>query len=355
MGRKYLLLLVLVCSVLLLTCSEDPDISFSRAETEAALGSKQVALDYLFKIQKSSPRYTKAYTFASQLFFEDNNLSEAINQCKRGLDAKADSAKIFVYLGKIYDLSDNAEKAYEYYRLAVESDPKSLDAQISLGKALSEKNIYKQALIHFDQALKLDSANYMATVWKARIFTINKRTADAIVLLEEAIKDEPMRGSAYAMLAFAQENTSLAEEVILENYAIAVKLNPRDRESWDAYLKYVGRFKNRDVQDYMDEIPVLQSFLSQYPKAIYAQHWLTNIYSQLAELDGLYWLEAAKQQCEKTLALDGDDHYSHYALGMIHLLQKKPRLALLEARLAFEMNPNPTYLELIDRAKLSTN
>jgi len=103
----------------------------------------------------------------------------------------------------------------------------------------------------------------------------------------------------------------------------------------------------------MHEIPILKSFLSQFPEVIYAQHWLTNIYIQLAELDGLYWLEAAKQQCEKTLALDGDDHYSHYALGTIYLLQKKPRLALLEAQLAFEMNPLSMYSELIDRANLS--
>jgi len=354
-GYKLWYVLVLASSILFLSCSEDPDILLSKAETEADLGSKRVALDYLFKIQKSSPKYTKAYTFASQLFFENNNFSEAVNQCKRGLNAEADSAEIYRHLGMIYSLSDNAEKAYEYYRLAVESDPKNVEAQISLGKALSEKNIYKQALIQFDQALKLDSANYMATVWKARIFVNLKRTADAIILLEGAIKDEPEIGLAYGMMAYALENTAAEEKTIIENYEHAVNLDSGNRVIWYAYLNYIGRWKNREPQDYMDEIPILKSFLSQFPEVIYARHWLTNIYSQLAELDGLYWLEAAKQQCEKTLALDGDDHYSHYALGMIHLLQKKPRLALLEARLAFEMNPDPTYLELIDRAKLSIN
>lgn len=353
MGLKNGLLLVLVSLISLTSCSEDPGVLFSKAETEAALGSKQVAINHLLKIQKSHPDYTEAYLFAAQLFFENNNLSEAINQCRRGLDGKADSAKLFRYLGQIYGLSDNAEKAYEYYRLAVESDPKNVDAHISLGDGLYEMGLDEQAIIHFNQALELDSANYTATVGKARIYANLKRTADAIVLLEAAIKDEPNRGPAYAILAYAQASTSLEEETIIANYEHAAKLDPGNKVIWDAYLNYIGRYKNRDVQDYMHEIPILKSFLSQFPEVIYAQHWLTNIYIQLAELDGLYWLEAAKQQCEKTLALDGDDHYSHYALGTIYLLQKKPRLALLEAQLAFEMNPLSMYSELIDRANLS--
>lgn len=353
MGYKLWHVLVLATSILLFSCSEDPDILFSKAKTEADLGSRQKALNYLFEIQNSHPEYTEAYIFAAQLFFENNNLSEAVNQCKRGLDAEADPAEIYRYLGNLYSLSDNNESAYQYFRMAVESDPNNVEAHISLGKVLGEKNIYKQAIIHFNQALELDSANYMATVGKAQIFANLKRTADAIVLLEAAIKDEPTRGPAYAMLAYALENTATEEKTILANYALSVKLDPENRVCWDAYLRFLGRLKDRDVQSYMEDVPIIKNFVSHFPKEIYARRWLVNIYFDLAELDGIYWLEAAKQQCEKILAMDENNHYSHYALGRIYFEQKKPRLALIEAQIAFEMNPKSTYLELIDEAKFS--
>jgi tetratricopeptide (TPR) repeat protein len=347
--------LVLSSSILILACSEDPDILFSKAETEAALGSRQKALNYLFEIQNSHPDYTEAYIFAAQLFFENNNFSEAVNQCKHGLNAEADSAEVYRYLGLLYSFNDNKENAYEYFRMAVESDPNNVEAHISLGKVLGEMNIYKQAIIHFNQALELDSANYMATVGKAQIYANLKRTADAIILLEAAIKDEPNRGPAYAMLAYTLENTATEEEAIIENYVHAVKLDPENRVIWDAYINYVGRWKNREPQDYMELIPAIKNFHSHYPDVIDAQHWLANVYFQLAELDGLYWLEAAKKQCKKVLAVDSNDHYSHYVLGRVYLLEEKPRLALLEAQLAFEMKPSSEYSELIDRAKLSVD
>ncbi len=55
MGLNRWLTLIFISLVLLVNCSEDPDILFSKAETEAALGSKQTAIDYLLRIQNSSP------------------------------------------------------------------------------------------------------------------------------------------------------------------------------------------------------------------------------------------------------------------------------------------------------------
>jgi len=346
MGLNRWLILVLISAMALFSCSEDPDVLFSKAETEAALGSKQQALNYLMKIQKSSPQYTEAYLFAARLFFEDKNLSEAINQCKRGLDAKADSAQILRYIGEIYYLSGSMESAYQYYRMAVEADDNNVEAHISYGLVLNQKELFKQALTHFDKALELDSANYAATMGKAQTLIKTNKNTEAIVLLEAAVEDEPMKGPAYGILAIAQENTSIEKKAILDNYALAVKLEPKNKTVWKAYVSFM--IKDQEKQD---AIQVIKSYLNFYPDASDARHDLANLYIDLAQVESLSWLEAARQQCEQAIMINGNDHYAHALLARIYLLQEKPRLATLEAQLAFEINPITVYRELVDQAK----
>ena len=55
MRLKRGLILTIVGMFILTACSEDPDILFSKAETEAALGSRQKALSLLLVIQHSHP------------------------------------------------------------------------------------------------------------------------------------------------------------------------------------------------------------------------------------------------------------------------------------------------------------
>ncbi len=350
MGLNRRLTLIFVSLVFLVTCSEDPDVLFSKAETEASLGSRQTALDYLFKIQNSSPEYTEAYLFAAQLFFEDNNLSEAVNQCRKGLNAKADSAKIFRYIGEIYYLSGSLENAYQYYRMAVQSDPNNTEVQISMGHILRDKDLYEQALAHFDKALELDSANYLATVGKALTLKNYDRNAEAIDILEAAVKDEPMEGAAYGALAMSQELTAIEDKAILENYALAVKLTPRNKMVWDAYVSFMVKGQNQK-----DAIEVLQSYLRHFPDDANTRHHLAELYIELAKTESLSWLDAARQQCDQALITNTDDHYSHALLARIYLLQEKPRLAILEAQLAFEINPTTEYRELVDQAKFFSN
>jgi len=335
---------------ILAACSEDPDLLYSKAETEAALGSRQKALNYLLEIQQADPGYTRAYLFAARLFMEDNNLTEAVNQCKRGLDAAADSAQILRYIGEIYYTSGSIENAYKYYRMAVQANPGDVDAQISMGYILDEKDLYEAAITHFDKALELDSANYQASVGKAKTLRNSGQTAAAIEILQEAIKSEPMEGAAYGALAMAQENTGTADKDILGNYALAVKLSSKDRSIWDAYVDFM-----MDGQDTKEAIKVLQSYLNHFPQIIEARHRLAELYLDLSTTESLSWLDAARQQCDQALITDQNDHYSHALLAQIYLLQDKPRLAVLEAQLAFEINPNTEYRELVDRAKFSAN
>jgi len=346
MGLSRWLILIFLGILSLTGCSEDPTVLYSKAETEAALGSRQKALSYLFDIQKTSPKYTEAYIFAAKLFFEDNNLTEAVNQCKRGLDAQADSAMILRYIGEVYHLSGSTENAYRYYLMAVQEDPNNVSAQISIGNILNDRDLYEQALSHFERALELDSANYLATVGKANTLRNSGEIAKSIELLEAAIEIAPMEGVAYGALAMSQEKTAIEDKAILDNYALAAKLAPKDQLIWKAYVKYMV-----NKQETKAAVSVLQTYLYHFPNALEGRHMLAERYLELAQTESLSWLDASKQQCEKALITDSNDHVSHGLLARIYLLQEKPRLAVLAAQLAFEISPTTEYRELVDQAK----
>ena len=148
----------------------------------------------------------------------------------------------------------------------------------------------------------------------------------------------------------AQEQTATEDKTILENYALAVKLSPDDKSVWDAYVDFMVQ-----DQDQKQAVKVLQNYLYHFPQVIEARHRLAELYIELARSESLSWLDAARQQCDQALISNQDDHYSHALLAKIYLLQEKPRLAILEAQLAFEINPNTEYRELVDQAKFFTN
>ncbi|MCF7808215.1 MAG: tetratricopeptide repeat protein [Candidatus Marinimicrobia bacterium] len=346
MGLQRWLILAIIATVFVFSCSEDPDVLFSKAETEASLGSKQKALNYLMEIQRSSPEYTDAYLFAAELFLDDQNLTEAVNMCRRGLDAKADSAKILRYIGEIYQLSGSNENAYRYYLMAVEANGEDAEARISLGLILNEKDLYEQAQAHFDKALEIDPGNYEAIVGKALTYYKSQENAKAIDLLQDLTKEEPMKGEAHGVLAMAQEKTAVEDKVIIDNYALAVKLEPRNQLVWNAYVDFMIR--ERESKEAID---VLKTYLKYFPDATEARHSLAELYIDLAQKESLSWLDAALQQCDQALLTNSDDHYGHALRAQIYLLQEKPRLAVLEAQLAFEINPVTQYRELVDQAK----
>jgi len=346
MGLQRRLIFITIAVSLLVSCSEDPDTLYSKAETEASLGSKQKALNYLMEIQRSSPEYTEAYLFAAELFLEDQNLTEAVNMCRRGLDANADSAKILRYIGEIYHLNGSQENAYRYYLMAVEANADYPEARISLGLILKDKDLYEQAQAHFDKALELDPGNYDATVGKALTHIKSQENAKAIDLLQTLVENEPMQGKAHGVLAMAQEQTAVEDQQILDSYALSVKLEPKDQLIWDAYVNFMIR--ERDKKEAID---VLKIYLNHFPEATRARHDLAELYIDLAQEESLSWLDAARQQCEQALLSNSDDHYGHALLARIYLLQEKPRLAVLEAQLAFEINPITEYRELVDQAR----
>lgn len=339
-------LFIILGLVLFTGCSEDPELLYTMAETEAELGSRQKALEHLVSIQRSHPDHTDSYLFAARLFHEDDNFPEAINQLKHGLDSGADSAKITRYIGELYHLRDNPEEAYHFYLQALRFNPDLEEVQISMGKILLERMLYDRALNHFNQALQINPDNYNAKVHKGLTLGETEQTGEAIELLEEAIDAEPMKGDAYGALAYVQQKTGAVREAIEDNYALALRLSPQDQLAWSHYLDFMSADSS-----YQNQAKAIQRYTKQFPEDPSGYHRLADLYIELARTESASWLDAARQACDRALLIDQDDHVSHANMARIYLLQEKPRLAILQAQLAFEIMPNGAYRELIDQAK----
>ncbi len=347
MFRSRFLLILLVFLLGFMACSEDPDLLYSKAETEARLGSRQRALNYLLQIQASQPGYTEAYVFAADLFMDDDNFPEAIAQLKRGLDARADSTRLLYKIGTLYQRGGDLDNAARYYQSALELDPQNGPADVSMGQVLLAKDLYDRAIVHFDKALQNNPGNYDARLGKSMALTRLDDTGLAIEILEKTIEENSMAGEAYGYLAYTQEQTGVEREAIQENYSIAVRLSPENQDIWQHYLDFVAADSNLQAA-----IEIHQAYNQLFKKDLDGYHRLASLYLDLAMQEGLSWLDAAKNQCDQALLLDDDDAVSHGNLARIYLLQQKPRLAILEAQLAFEIHPSSEYRELVDRAQI---
>ena len=155
-----------------------------------------------------------------------------------------------------------------------------------------------------------------------------------------------MKGPAYGVLAYTQEKLELDPDGVADNYALAVRLAPGDRQTWLHYLDFLASDPDRRTV-----IKIHQRFNKLFPEDLEGYHRLTDLYLELATSESLSWLDAARQQCERALLLDKNDHKSHASLARIYLYQEKPRLAILQAQLAFEIQPSAEYRELIDQAR----
>ena len=225
-------------------------------------------------------------------------------------------------------------------------NPDNEEIQISMGKILHEKMLYERALNHFEQALQISPDNYEAIICKGLTLGELERTGEAIEIMEKAIEDYPMEGQAYGALAYVQQKTGTVRDAILDNYALAIRLAPKDLKIWEHYLDFMEEDSN-----YQEIIRAFQRYTKEFPNDLRGYHRLADIYLDLATQESVSWLEAARQACDKALLLDRDDHYSHANMARIYLLQNKPRLAILEAQLAFEILPTTEYRELIDQAR----
>jgi adenylate cyclase len=197
------------------------------------------------------PQYGEAYvllsatymleTFLGDIKFREQNLEKGIEHAKMAISLEAVGG--YAFLGWLYSLKGQYDKALVETRKAVELDPNSSSHRAWYGTVLHKVGRHEEAVQELEQAVRRDP---MAGTWVLRslgsAYSFTGRHEEAITTLKRAIQKAPndylsrlLMTRAYIFAGRQEEAEAEAAEVLrlnpkfsLENYA--KRMTGKDKE-----------------------------------------------------------------------------------------------------------------------------
>lgn len=349
---KYMWVLLVGLLFVIIGCSNNTNELFRQAQAEAELGSPVRAIELLTRIEQQDPTFTAAYLLAGKLFLDNGNSEAAIDQYKRGLMAGADSTEITRQIGQVYLKQNNFVDAYKYFSQTLSRSPKNVDALIGMAAVLYQQKLFAQAQKSYQQALAEDPKNYTAMIGVAYAYMAQKNIGGAREMFQKAIELNPVSGDGYVGKALALAKTEdVPLEQVQQAFEQAREMDPKNQDAAKTFIEFID---NAAFElDY--QITQTKTYLADFSNDTEALKFLGSLYIKKAKSDGSIWLDAAEQTYKRILSSNPEDHESHARLATIYLLNGKPQLALLRAKMAFEIEPTAPYAALVRQAEAATN
>ena len=165
-------------------------------------------------------------------FIKENNMNNLYKD-------KSDLNKIGIAL---YSDGKYAE-AEDYYKLAIEIDPKFKAALNNLGNARRKQKNYDGALEAYYKVLEIDPKCKEAYNGIGNALDVQKRFPEAIESYKQAIIIDPQYKGAYNNMGNALENMKLYSDAI-DKYRIALEIDPSDKTA----IKNLKRCQTKQLE-----------------------------------------------------------------------------------------------------------
>ena len=228
---------------------------YIRAQVFQKLGWWEKAIEAINLAIKYNPDSKEYLSEAVTYNFEDGNLSDAENLCKKLLEK--DEKYIFAYikLAEIYvkqkrfsDALENIEEIFKY-------DINTPVAYFMKAKIYAANKLYEQAVEFAKQAITLspDSNEYYKFI--ADLYYSNKQFKDALKYYQEAAQYDVTSSYLRYRAAKCSQNINDYEEAV-SNYSLAIRLNPAD---FDISMDYCNCLC--DKEEYKQALSVLKNAL----------------------------------------------------------------------------------------------
>ncbi len=264
-----------------------------------------------------------------------DNYKKAIAHFEKALESDPKFSQAYLYIGRANNSLFDEEKSQAAFRKAIEIDPDYLEARVSLAGALLDTGAVDEAIRQLNTVTQRDASNAMAFYLEAEAYRLKESYPQAIEAARTAIKLTPANAEAHLWLADSLRMSGALQESTAE-YVSYLKLSDFDS-------KLAGRL-NYYVLGYIAGIG---------KKKRAAQ---TDTWRDLRSLAYFGLCDAERKQqhydpaiayCQKSLAYDPKDPYTHYALALcyMHQAQQANSLEILSSaqihfRTMLDLNPN---------------
>ena len=157
------------------------------------------------------------------------------NQCvldtyKEILNLDPDSAEACVLAGEALDAMQNTTGAIEQFRLAIKANPRLLGVHFGLGYLLWTQKDYDEASKEFQAELAINPDYGQALLYLGDIYVKGNRFAEALPLLERAVKELPTEALAHLDLGIVMSETGQPDNALRELNQ-AAQLDPTNADA----------------------------------------------------------------------------------------------------------------------------
>jgi tetratricopeptide (TPR) repeat protein len=264
-----------------------------------------------------------------------DNYRKAIGHFEKALAIDANFSQAYLYMGRAYNSLFDEAKSQAAFRRAIEIDPDYMEARVSLAGALLDTGAVDEAIRQLNTVTQRDPANAPAFYLEAEAYRLKEAYPRAIEAARAAIKLTPANAEAHLWLADSLRMSGALPESTGE-YVAYLKLSDFDTKLAGqlnyyvlGYIAGIGKKKRAAQTDTWRDLRSLAYF------------GLCDAERKQSHFD------TAVTYCQKSLAYDAKDPYTHYALALcyMHLAQQNQSLETLASagfhfRTMLDLNPD---------------
>jgi len=235
-----------------------------------------------------------------------DNYKKAAEHFEKALQIDPAYSQAALYLGRTYNSLFDEERSEAAFRKAIEIDPDYLEARVSLAGMLLDTGAVDESIRQLNLVTQRDKNNAVALYMQAQAYRMKDLYPQSIESARAAIKLAPAAAEAHLWLAESLRLSSQYPESSRE-YTEYLRLSDFDSKLAGkmnyyvlGYLAGVGRKKRAAQTDTWRDMRSLAYF------------GLCDSERQQGHF------ELGVAYCQKSLAYDANDAYTHYALALCY-------------------------------------
>jgi tetratricopeptide (TPR) repeat protein len=178
----------------------------------------------------------------------------------KSLEFKTDYINTYLELGFASSKLKEDDLAIDYYKKAIEVDPKSHVGYNGIAEVYRDnKKNMTEAISWYQKTLAMNASERKANFGMGYCYNTNSRFSEAIPYLKKAIEMEPTYTAAYVELGYSFFKSGNNSEA-LTNLDKAISLNPKNENArYYKGLIYVNQNDKISAQRMLDELQSLNS------------------------------------------------------------------------------------------------
>ncbi|MBR1769208.1 MAG: tetratricopeptide repeat protein [Bacteroidales bacterium] len=264
---------------------------------------------------KRHPKDADLYFRRAKLYFEKENLKEALFNIEKAISLDKTQVDYFLLEADIYFAYGKTQLSFDALNNVKKLDKKNLKAYLKSAELAIDLRDYNRARENLDEVMKIDKINAEAYFMRGWIYKEIGDTVNAVKDYRKAIEYKSDYEHAFEELAnlFAVRGDALA----IEYYKSVININPKNVSA----MYNLGLFyqEHGSIQQALDLYKRVLDIKPDYANAIYAVGWINHVYKDD--------LETALDCYNKTIKADSTYFEAYSGRAAVYKRQGKSALA----------------------------